>query len=63
MARMRFLKRPVRVENLEETHRLPVVNREPVFREKFPSEQHLENIREAREYLFQNTAQIKRLTN
>lgn len=62
MARMRFLKRPVKVDNLEETRRLPVDRREPVFREKLPSEHHLENIREAREYLFQNTPQIKRIT-
>lgn len=60
---MAIFKKRIKVDNLEESNRLLVVRDEPVFREKLPSERQLEAIRDAKEYLFQNTPQIRRLTN
>ena len=60
---MAIFRKRVKINNIEETNRLSVVRDEPVLREKLPSERQLEAIRDAREYLFQNTPQIKRLTN
>jgi hypothetical protein len=59
---MRLIKTAPRVSNLTEYKRLSVVPTEPALREKLPHEQHLEAIRDAKEYLFQNTPQIKRIT-
>ena len=59
--RMRFFKRRPRVDNTEETHRLPVVPSEPALREKLPTKAQLDAIKDAKEYLFQNTATIRRI--
>lgn len=58
---MRLFRRTPRVFNLTEPHRLPVCHNEPPLREKMPDEPQMEAIREAREYLFQNTPQISRV--
>jgi hypothetical protein len=58
---MKFFIRAPRVLNIKEYDRLPVVRGELPLREKLPQEKHLEDIREAQEYLFQNTPQISRL--
>lgn len=58
---MRLFKRSPRINNIEEYRRLPVTAKEPALREKFPAKSQLEAIREAKEYLFQETAYIRRI--
>jgi hypothetical protein len=60
---MRLFKKTPRVFNLEEYHRLSVCHNELPLREKLPSESQMDSIRNAKEYLFQNTPQISPLTN
>jgi len=60
---MVLFRKPPRVENIEEYHRLPVVIKEPALREKFPTKEELDAIREAKEYLFQETVDIRRVDN
>jgi hypothetical protein len=60
---MALFKRSPRVTNIEEYHRLPVIITEPALREKLPSKSQLEEIRDAKEYLFQETADIRRVDN
>ena len=60
---MRLFKRAPRVYELDEPRRLPVVTNEPPLREHIMHPKALEIVLERREFMFQNTPQIKRLTN
>ena len=59
--RMRFLPKRIRVDNAVEYRRLPVTSKEPALREKLPTQAQIDAIREAKEYLFQTTADIRRV--